>query len=270
MKLLRTLWAFVRRDLQQELSYRFAFVGTIGGVMFRSLLFFFLSSFVGEIAHPFWGDNGGDYFSFVILGIAMGGYFSTGLTSFAQALRQAQISGTLEATLMTPLPVWQLIVGSALWSYLLTSFRVMVYLLFGAIFLSLDLSRANVAAALLILLLSVLSFASIGVMVAALIMVIKRGDPLTAVLANSANLLGGVFYPVAILPTGLQWLAACLPLTYALRGLRLAVLEGATWTAVAPDLLALALFCLLLGPLSLWLFATAVDYARNQGSLTHY
>lgn len=267
---LRQLAAFVRRDWQQELSYRFALMGTIGGVIFRSLLFFFLSSFVGDVADPLLGDYAGDYFSFVILGIALGGYFSTGLTSFAQALRQAQMNGTLEATMMTPMPIWRLIIGSALWSYLLTTFRVAVYVLFGSLFLSLDVRGANVGAALLLLLLGVVSFASVGILVASLIMVFKRGDPLTAVLANGANLLGGVFYPVAILPDWLQWVSACLPLTYALRGLRLAVLEGAGWTAVAPDLLALTLFCVGLGPVSLWLFATAVGVARRQGSLAHY
>ena len=79
-----------------------------------------------------------------------------------------------------------------MWSYTFTTFRVITYLLIGALFLTLDLSQANVLAALVILLLSILSFASIGILAASFIMVLKRGDPVTAVLGTSANLLGGV------------------------------------------------------------------------------
>jgi ABC-2 type transport system permease protein len=269
MTLIR-LRAFLIRDFQEETSYRFAFLMTIGGVIFRSLLFFFLSEFIGVIADPFLGDYNGDYFSFVIIGIALGGYFSVGLTGFAQALRQAQVTGTLEATMMTPTPVSLVILGSALWSYTYTTFRVLVYLLFGALFLSLDLSRANVPAALLILALSIVAFASIGIIAASVIMVIKRGDPVTGVLANSANLLGGVFYPVAILPGWLQLFSYFLPLTYALHGMRLAVLNGASWGELTADILALLAFCVVLFPLSLWLFRAAVERARAEGSLAHY
>lgn len=268
--MLLRLRAFLIRDFQNEASYRFAFLMTIGGVIFRSLLFFFLSEFIGVIADPFLGEYEGDYFSFVIIGIALGGYFGVGLTGFSSALRQAQVTGTLEATMMTPTPISLVIIGSALWSYTYTTFRVFVYLLFGVLFLTLDLSRANIPAALLILALSIIAFASMGIMAASVIMVIKRGDPVSGVLSNTANLLGGVFYPVAILPAGLQLFSYLLPLTYALHGMRLAMLNGAGWAELSPDILALLLFCVLLAPLSLLLFRWAVERARAEGTLAHY
>jgi ABC-2 type transport system permease protein len=267
---MRRLGAFLVRDFHIETSYRTAFLFTIGGVVVRALLFFFLSEFIERAAGGMLGEYGGDYFSFVIIGIALGGYFTTGLTGFSKALRRSQTTGTLEAMIMTPTPVSWLVVGSAAWSYLYTTFRVLVYLLVGALFLGLDLSRANYPAALLVLLLSIVSFASLGILAAALMMVIKRGDPVTAVFANLSNLVGGVFYPVAILPAGLQFVAYLLPITYALRALRGALLAGFGWQELAPDLLALALFCLVLFPISLFVFRHAVDRARAEGTLTHY
>jgi ABC-2 type transport system permease protein len=206
----------------------------------------------------------------VIIGIALGGYFSTGLTSFATALRQSQTTGTLEAMILTPTPVSWLIIGSAAWSYVYTTFRVLIYLVVGALFLGLDLSRANYPAALLILMLSIVAFASLGILAASLIMVVKRGDPVTAVFGNASNLIGGVFYPVAILPAWLQVFAYMLPLTYALQAMRGALLLGATWNQLAPDILALVLFCVVLFPLALLVFRYAVDRARAEGSLAHY
>lgn len=264
------LGAFLRRDFQVEASYRLSFLFTVGGVVVRALVFYYLSAFIEAAAGPMLGEYGGDYFSFVIIGIALGGYFSTGLTSFAAALRQAQMTGTLEAMIMTPTPVSWLIVGSAAWSYVYTTFRVLVYLLVGALFLGLDLSQANAGAALLVLLLSIVSFASIGIWAASLIMVVKRGDPITAVFGNVSNLIGGVFYPVAILPDWLQAIAYLLPITYSLRAMRGALLAGAGWQELAPDILILCLFCLILAPSALLVFRFAVNRARAEGTLAHY
>ncbi|MBE2224154.1 MAG: ABC transporter permease [Anaerolineae bacterium] len=266
----RSVWAFLVRDYYVETSYRLSFLFTIGGVVVRALIFFFLSEFIEAATGGLLGDYGGDYFSFVIIGIALGGYFSTGLSSFADALRQSQTTGTLEAMILTPTPVSWLIIGSAAWSYVYTTFRVLIYLMVGSLFLGLDLSRANYAAALVVLLLSIVSFASLGIMAASVIMVIKRGNPITAVFGNVSNLIGGVFYPVAILPPGLQLIAYLLPITYSLRAMRGALLAGATWSELAPDLLALCLFCLVLLPLALFVFRYAVDRARAEGSLAQY
>jgi ABC-2 type transport system permease protein len=82
--------------------------------------------------------------------------------------------------------------------------------------------------------------------------------------------LGGVFYPVAILPAWLQLFSYLLPLTYALRGMRLAMLNGAGWAELTPDLVALLTFCVVLAPLSLLLFRWAVERARAEGTLAHY
>ncbi|PID85507.1 MAG: ABC transporter [Chloroflexi bacterium] len=267
---LRVVWAFLVRDFFVETSYRLSFLFTIGSVVVRALVFFFLSEFIESAAGGLLGDYGGDYFSFVIIGIALGGYFSTGLSSFANALRQSQMTGTLEAMILTPTPVSWLIIGSAAWSYVYTTFRVLVYLVVGALFLGLDLSRANYLAAFVILVLSVISFASLGILAASLIMVIKRGNPITAVFGNVSNLVGGVFYPVAILPGWLQIAAYMLPITYALQATRAALLHGATWDELAADILALTLFCLILLPLALILFRFAVNRARVEGTLAHY
>ena len=267
--MLTRLQAFLIRDFYTETSYRLAFATSIGGVLLRAFIFYFLAQFIGESAAPLLSDYGGDYFAFVIIGIALGGYFGVGLTSFAAALREAQTTGTLEALMLTPTPVSLVIVGSAAWSYVYTTFRVFVYLLLGVL-LGVNLAGANVIAALVVLLLSIIAFASIGILAASVIMVVKRGDPITALFGNAANLIGGVFYPIAIMPDWLQTVAYLLPITYSLRAMRLALLSQATWTDVAPDLVALLLFCLILVPLSLLAFRYAVERARADGSLAHY
>lgn len=267
---MKRLLAFLIRDYFTETSYRLGFLVSLGGIFLRVFIFYFLAQLVNEGAAPLLAEYNGDYFAFVLIGIAFGGYFSTGLSGFATALRQSQTTGTLEAMMMTPTPVSLLIVGSAMWSYTYTTFRVLVYLLIGVLLLDLSLAQANVLAALVSLVLAIVAFASIGILAASIIMVIKRGDPITALFGNLANLIGGVYYPIEILPEWLQLLARLLPITYALRAMRLALLTGAGWAELAPDLLALLLFCLVLFPTALLLFRYAVEQARADGSLTHY
>jgi len=267
---MRLISAFLVRDFFTETSYRVSFLVGILGTLFSAFIFYFLSQLIGDTAVPLLQRYQGDYFSFVIIGIAFGSYFGVGLTGFARALRQAQTTGTLESMMMTPTPVSWIIVGSASWSYTYTTFRVVVYMLVGTLILGMNLGGANYLAALLGLALSIIAFASVGIVAASIIMVIKRGDPVTALFSSLANLVGGVFYPVEIMPDWLQSIAKLLPITYALRTMRLALLSGASWEELTPDLLMLAGFCLILFPLSLLTFRFAVERARADGSLTHY
>ncbi|MGH2537282.1 MAG: ABC transporter permease [Candidatus Promineifilaceae bacterium] len=264
------LYSFLVRDFFTESSYRLSFLLSMVGIFFSAFTFYFVSLLVGDAADPYLEEYGGDYFSFVIIGIAFSGYFGVGLSGFARALREAQTTGTLEAMLMTPTPVSLIVVGSALWSYVLTTFRVFLYLLLGSLLFTLQFQGANVLGALVSLLLSILTFASIGIIAAAIIMIVKRGETITGMFSAFANLLGGIYYPVEILPGWLQAIARLIPVTYAVNAMRLALLSGATWRELAPDLLILAGYALVLFPLSLLVFRLAVERARHDGSLTHF
>lgn len=267
---MRRVLAFLIRDFYIEASYRLAFWGGLGGIFLRTLVFYFLSEFVGDQVAPLLQPYNGDYFAFVLIGLALGGYFGVGLSSFSQALRQAQTTGTLEALLMTPTAVSTVIIGSALWSYIYATFRVLIYLLIGVLLLGLRFTHANYLAAFVVLLLAIIAFASIGILTASLIMITKRGEGLTALFGNAANLIGGVFYPVSIMPGWLQTVAQLLPITHALRAMRLALLGDVSWADLAPEMFTLAAFCLVLFPLALWVFRFAVERARQEGSLAHY
>ncbi|MDJ0753288.1 MAG: ABC transporter permease [Ardenticatenaceae bacterium] len=266
---MRLLLSFFLRDYHIQTSYRLSFFLSFFGIFFRAFTFFFISRLVGDSASPYLEGFDGDYFAFVLIGIAFNNYFGTGLSSFSTALRQSQTTGTLEAVLMTPTPVSTMIVGSAGWNYFFTTVQVLTYFVLG-LFLGLDLSAANWPLAAFSLLLSILVFASIGILSAGVIMIIKRGNPITALLSSLFALLGGIYYPISLLPDWLQFIANLLPITYALNVMRLALINGASWFEARWDLSILALFCLLLFPFSLWFFGQAVDYARREGTLAHY
>lgn len=262
--------AFLQRDLKSELSYRLAFFLQFFRVFFSIAVFYFISKMIGQATIPQLQPYGGDYFSFVLIGIAFSGYLGTGLSAFSSSLRTAQTTGTLEAMLSTPTRLSTVVINSSLWSYLLTTFQVLVYLSVGGLFLGVDLSGSNLGAALSVLVLTIISFSSLGILAASFTMVLKRGDPIAWLFSVVSGFLGGTYYPIEILPSWLQVLSKLLPVSYSLHGMRLALLEGASFKALKLDLLALLAFSLVLIPLSLAAFRYAVGRAKVDGSLAHY
>jgi len=79
-----------------------------------------------------------------------------------------------------------------------------------------------------------------------------------------------LYYPIAVLPGWMQVLSRLIPVTYALEAMRLALLQGASFGELLPDILALAVFGVVFLPASLVAFRYAVGRARVDGSLTHY
>jgi ABC-2 type transport system permease protein len=77
--------------------------------------------------------------------------------------------------------------------------------------------------------------------------------------------VSGVYYPVSVLPSWMEWLAKVSPATYALRGIRRSVLEGTgvAWADVWPLLLIGAASI----PLGLWIFSRGEVYAKRHGKL---
>ncbi len=262
--------AFLKRDFLSEASYPVSFGLQVLGIFFSVGVFYFIAQMLGPNVSPLLQSYGGDYFAFVLIGIAFANYFGVGLASFAGSLRQAQTTGTLEAMLTTPCRISAVIVSSSMWDYVLTTVRVLVYLGLGSLFLGVNLEKSNYAGALLVLILTITTFGSVGIIAASFIMVLKRGDPVTWVFSAFSNLVGGVYYPLSVLPGWLQSLAGLLPITYALHAMRLALLTGEPLKGLLPDLVILAIFSIVLMPVSLLAFRIAVRRARIDGSLTHY
>ncbi|RME21518.1 MAG: ABC transporter permease [Deltaproteobacteria bacterium] len=263
-------WAFVWKDLLTDISYRVAFLGQLVFVMFLVGAFYFLGETFKGAQVPALQRYGGQYFPFVLVGVAFSSYLGVAVRSFADTIRSAQVLGTLEALLATPTPAGQIVVFSSLYAFLATSMRVVLILLAGALFFGVDFGRANWAGAVLALVLTVLSFSSLGILSAAVVLAFKRADPSAWIVQGFSYLLGGVYYPVSVLPGWGKALANLLPITHSLEAMRMLLLRGASVEEVAGSLVALVVFLLIAGPLSMLAFLWALRRGRRDGSLSHF
>jgi ABC-2 type transport system permease protein len=171
--------------------------------------------------------------------------------------------------LSTPTSPLDFIFLTSLYPVARAAFDAGIYLFCGVL-LGMPLSSANFPAAILVFLLSELAFGSIGILAATFTLVFKRGDPILWLFGGLSWLIGGVFYPVDVLPRILRIAAQLLPVTHALEGMRAALLRHASIHALLPQIEALGLFTLVSLPVSLAAFLWAIRWAKTTGTLSHF
>jgi len=267
---MRLAWEFLKRDALIAMSYRTAFATQlIGNVVVLAVFYYIGKMFEGASVEAL-ARYGGNYAAFLLIGIAFTDSLGVSVSTFAAQIREGQMTGALEATLMSPVPVGRILVYSSLWSYCLSAFRFVLYLALGLLFFGVDLKNAQLGAGLLVFVLTVVSFAGLGMIWASIVMLVKRGESIMNLVGGAFLLLGGVMFPVDVLPSWLQSLSKLIPLTYGLEGMRLTLLQGHRLVQLSEIIGALLLFSIVLVGLGLAGFSGAVRIVKERGSLTQF
>jgi ABC-type polysaccharide/polyol phosphate export permease len=135
--------------------------------------------------------------------------------------------------------------------------------------MGLDLRATDIGCLLTFAVLSTLAMGAIGILSAAAVIAFKQVPPSGYLVGGAASLLSGTLFPTHLFPPVLQFVAWCLPLTHALRGLRGAI-AGDSLGAAASDAIWLAVAVALLLPLSFVLLHRSVERAKSDGTLAQY
>jgi ABC-2 type transport system permease protein len=267
---MKLAWAFFCRDAAIAYSYRAAFFAQFLGNIILLVILYYVGKTVGPQNLPVLSRYGGNFLAFLLIGVALTDCVTVSLASFAAQVREAQTTGTLEATLMSPIRLSTILIYSSLWNYFLSAIRFVLYLVVGAALYGISLGRANLVSAAVIFILTVLCFMGVGILWAGIVLLIKRGEAIMSAVGVSFLLLGGVLFPPSLLPGWVQTFAGLIPLTPALEGMRLAVLRGAGLQDLAGVAIRLALFSLVLLLSGIAGFNLAVRLGRRTGSLSQY
>jgi ABC-2 type transport system permease protein len=267
---LRKLALLFQRDLAVARSYRAAFAIEIFQALFGSAGFYFLSRFVESPGLEKSLPPGSNYFSFALVGIAFFDYLSVALSTFDGSLQEARQNGTLENLLVTQTSLPVILAGSSLYPFVLMSLRTAIYIGWGAVLFGFPLEGANWLGALLVLGASILAFLGLGILSASYLLIFKRGNPVNWAILGLSSVVGGMLYPISILPVWLQRLARLIPVTYSLEGMRAAILGHASTYELLPSIAGLLLFAVFLLPVSFAIFSWALRRTKVTGTLTHF
>ncbi|HUK96709.1 MAG TPA: ABC transporter permease [Gaiellaceae bacterium] len=174
--------------------------------------------------------------------------------------------GTIEYTFMAPLSRPVHLIGMGLYAVMYGLVRAAAVFVAVVAFIGIHVPNANYPAAVALLAIASVSFIGVGMMTAVLPLISpEKGTQLGFVAQGLMLVVSGVYYPVSVLPDWMQWISKISPATYALRGCRASIIDGAglAWVDVWP----LLLIGVVSIPLGLLVFRSGERYAKRNGKL---
>jgi ABC-2 type transport system permease protein len=176
--------------------------------------------------------------------------------------------GTIEYTFMAPVPRITHLIGMC-GATLVRAIGFSVAILAAvALFIPVDLSRANPASAIVLLATGAVAFIGLAIGSAVFpLLWTEKGLQMAYIVQAVVLLVSGVYYPTTVLPAWMQALSVISPATYVIRGMRAALLDGADIGGVWPDLWPALVVGAISIPLGLRAFLWAEAHAKRTGRL---
>jgi ABC-2 type transport system permease protein len=204
----------------------------------------------------------------LLIGAVIWAYLGIVFEILTETVAWERWEGTIEYTFMAPLHRAVHLLGMGAFAVLYGVVRTALLFAVVAAFFGLGFPRADFAAALALLAVASVSFVGVGMVTAVLPLISpEKGAQLGFIAQGFLLVVSGVYYPVEVMPGWMQALSTISPATYALHGIRAAVLDGAGLGAVWGDLWPLLVLGALSIPTGLAVFRAGERYAKRHGKL---
>jgi ABC-type multidrug transport system permease subunit len=198
-------------------------------------------------------ERGWRYIDFVVPGLLGMTIMGTSIWGIGFTIVDARRRKLLKRLIATPMSRAQYLASFVTWRLLLLVVEVTVLVAFGALVFGVPV-RGSLAQLAVVALLTGFAFGGIGLLVAARPRTIEGASGLMNLVMLPMWVASGVFFSAANFPDAIQPVIQALPLTAANDALRLTMLEGAGWRAVAPELGILAAWLVVTFPIALRIF----------------
>ena len=269
MQELRASYAFVERNFNLVKRYWGWELVWMAYSVANALAITFIGRASGEIiGRPFTQQEIDRAILYLLVGTLVWHYLSIVFDAVSEMVAWERWEGTIEYTFMSPVSRFTHMVGTAIFSLVYGLLHTGTILGVVIIFFRLDLREANLLGGVVVLLVGSFSFIGLGIVAAILPLLFpERGAQMTHVIQALVLLFSGVYYPITVLPGWMQKVARFSPATYALEGMRQAILGGVETQALWPYMWPLLLMGVVFTPLGVTLFRQAERYAKRTGRL---
>jgi ABC-2 type transport system permease protein len=257
--------AVIRRDLHVYLSYRTRLVSQMLTALFSLTLFYYVS----RLVHVDGFRSHDAYFGFVVVGISL---ISVLYSSFAipELVRQELIAGTFDRLLLSPFGGIRSVIAMSLFPLAYSFVLATITLTLGCVIFGLQLHWATVPLAIPVMFLVLLAFLPFGILFAALTVVVKQGSVGTTWVIALLSIVGGLYFPVSLLPGWVQTTSKLQPFTSATDLLRHLLVNSSIGESPQTSLLKLAAFAVVLMPGSILILARAIRHGQRRGTIIEY
>jgi ABC-2 type transport system permease protein len=204
----------------------------------------------------------------LLIGAVIWSYLGILFAILMETVAWERWEGTIEYTFMAPLSRAVHLLGMGAFAVVYGLIRTALLFVVVASFFTLDLGNADFWAAFVVLVIASVSFLGVGVMTAVLPLISpEKGTQLGFIAQGMLLVVSGVYYSVSILPGWMQVLAKISPATYALDGIRKAILDGTPVTGLWSDIWPLLVIGTVAIPLGFVVFNRGEVYAKRHGLL---
>ncbi len=210
-----------------------------------------------------------NYTGFIVIGTTAWMWLNITLWMLGLSLRQEQMRGTLESNWLAPTPRLLVLLGTSATQVLTATVFLLVSLLEVTLLLRVRFS-GSASTALALTALSMPWVYGLGMAFAALVLRFKEPTALVYVVRGLFLVFSGMTFPLAVLPQWMRLVAGWLPLTHTIEGLRQALLAGASFAVVRPQLVFLTwsgMALLLAGYVS---FRAVDRHVARAGAVGHF
>ncbi len=205
---------------------------------------------------------------FLLLGTLVWAYLSAVLDDISLVITWERWEGTIEHTLMAPVPRSLHLIGMCVFGILHAIARTMLIFLIALPFFNVGLGQADWVSAAAVIAVGSISVAGLGILTGVLpLLYPERGTQMSFMLQAIVLLVSGVYYSVDVLPPWLQVFSYISPATYILDGIRGAIIDGEGLASIADTLLILLGFGVVMVPGGIAVFAVAERWAKKTGRL---
>jgi ABC-2 type transport system permease protein len=259
------MWGIVRRDAVLFMTYRTQLVSQVLGPLFTITLFYYISHLVtARTIH-----SPGGYFGFVIVGLVIVQILTISLGVMPVSVRQELVSGTIERFLVSAHGPVNGIVGTMLFPLVNAMLTGVLTLVLGAVVFGLPIARPG-GRAIPVSLLGMLAFMPFAFFLVALVMAFKQAASATQFVIAGLAIVGGLYFPIAVLPDWIRWSAEVQPFTPATDLLRHLLIDSPLRQSAGVDLLKLVGFVILLLPAGFALLRLSIRYGQRTGTVAEY
>lgn len=255
----------VQRDALVFASYRTTLISRVLSAILGLLIFYYVSRLVR--VGSFGGS--GDYFAFVAVGLVILQVLTATLATGPTAVRQELVAGTFERFLVSPFGAVSGVISVLVFPLLLALLVGTIMIVAADALFGLPVQWSTVPLALPAALLGSLAFVPFALIFVAAVVAFKQAMTGSQFVVAGLAIIGGLYFPVGLLPDWVQPLSHVQPFTPAadlMRHLIVGAPLDDPWLAVAK----LGGCCLVLLPLGIWLLSASVRRGQRRGTIIEY
>ncbi len=261
------LWILFLSQIRDELKTPFDFWARYFWVFLFCLSYrFFFKMNIWSHTLSF-GGHQIDLPLFIVSGTAVARLLYFSMNICEETIQNLKTSSVLDWLLITPTTIWELYFTKWLWKVFVGLTDFIAIILFSKFLIGTPFKPFIQGPIFIAILLMIFAYAGIGATIAAFGLLTRRGNSLRTVVGEISIALGGVIFPIQLLPKELKFIANLLPITHGINIVRNALVSVAEPTPMTPFVL-LTVMALGFSLLGFFAVETGLAMARRHGPLS--